>query len=156
MRLLPVLAVLALAVTPAAKAVSTFSLPSGRLMCMYTAAGEYGGTAAERLECQIRNPTYATPRLRSQDKRPNGLPSSATTCKNGFPHGDYLALKATGEAYWACHSEPLMPLDGHRTLAYGKTWRGGTLTCTSSTSGIRCHNKAGHGFELSRSRYRLF
>jgi len=41
-------------------------------------------------------------------------------------------------------------------LAYGKTWRGGSLSCSSAFTGLTCRSKSGHGFFLSRERWRLF
>ncbi len=41
-------------------------------------------------------------------------------------------------------------------LGYGKTWSGGGLTCTSAREGLTCRNKSGHGFFLSRARWRQF
>jgi uncharacterized protein DUF6636 len=35
-------------------------------------------------------------------------------------------------------------------LAYGRTRRIGPFTCTSRTTGLSCHNRAGHGFTVSR------
>ena len=43
-----------------------------------------------------------------------------------------------------------------KTLAYGKTRKYGSFSCTSQTSGLRCRNRSGHGFSLSRERYKLF
>jgi hypothetical protein len=37
-------------------------------------------------------------------------------------------------------------------LSYGKTRRFGPFTCTSRTTGLSCHSKAGHGFTVSRQR----
>lgn len=112
--------------------------------------------SGEQVECQIQNPTYAKPKLRAQDKAANELAPTATACQDGLPYSDYLILSATGTAVWTCHSEPIVPLDQHQTLAYGKSWSKGGLSCSSSPNGIKCRNKAGHGFELSRSRYKLF
>jgi hypothetical protein len=41
-----------------------------------------------------------------------------------------------------------------KTLPYGKTWRGGGITCTSSAQGLTCRNRSGRGFFLSRERWR--
>ena len=35
-------------------------------------------------------------------------------------------------------------------LDYGSKWRRAGITCRSRTSGLRCHNRKGHGFFLSR------
>jgi len=41
-------------------------------------------------------------------------------------------------------------------LAYGQTWTGGGLRCTSAVAGLTCRNKSGHGFFLSRDSWRAF
>jgi hypothetical protein len=43
-----------------------------------------------------------------------------------------------------------------RTLDYGETYSGYGVHCVSRMSGLRCHNKDGHGFRLSRQRQKLF
>jgi hypothetical protein len=43
-----------------------------------------------------------------------------------------------------------------KVIAYGRTWRGGPFTCSSRTTGLRCSNRAGHGFFLSRQRWSRF
>jgi hypothetical protein len=39
-------------------------------------------------------------------------------------------------------------------LRYGRTYRGFGIRCTSRMSGLRCANRSGHGFTLSRERQR--
>ena len=41
-------------------------------------------------------------------------------------------------------------------LRYGRTYRGFGIRCTSRMSGLRCTNRSGHGFTLSRERQRTF
>ena len=44
-----------------------------------------------------------------------------------------------------------------RVLAYGMTWSGGGgLRCRSAETGLTCRNASGHGFFLSRERWRSF
>jgi hypothetical protein len=43
-----------------------------------------------------------------------------------------------------------------RVLAYGTTWSGGGIRCMSAETGLSCRNKNGHGFFLSRERWRTF
>ncbi len=49
-------------------------------------------------------------------------------------------------------------IDGQpvKTLAYGKSINGTGWTCTSQKTGMRCVNKSGKGFQLSRASQRLF
>jgi hypothetical protein len=41
-------------------------------------------------------------------------------------------------------------------LAYGTTWRKRGFTCRSRFVGLTCRNARGHGFFLSRERWRVF
>jgi hypothetical protein len=43
-----------------------------------------------------------------------------------------------------------------RILGYGRTWQRAGITCVSRTIGLRCTNRAHHGFELARERWRVF
>ena len=69
--------------------------------------------------------------------------------------GNAFNLRATGHASRLCVGDtavdPRSP-----TLAYGRTWSRGGFTCKASTAGLRCTNRSGHGFFLSRSSQRLF
>jgi hypothetical protein len=43
-----------------------------------------------------------------------------------------------------------------RVLRYGTSWKGGGLRCNSAVSGLTClSNVSGHGFFLSRERWRV-
>ncbi|HEX8906675.1 MAG TPA: DUF6636 domain-containing protein, partial [Longimicrobiaceae bacterium] len=68
--------------------------------------------------------------------------------------GDALGLHATGAAYAICHGDTYLG-DG-RVLGYGSTWRRGPFTCLVEASGVTCRNRQGHGFTVSRQRYRYF
>jgi hypothetical protein len=41
-------------------------------------------------------------------------------------------------------------------LGYGKAWTRGGISCTSAATGLTCRNVDGHGFFLSRRRWRVF
>jgi hypothetical protein len=43
-----------------------------------------------------------------------------------------------------------------RVLAYGNTWRRGGFRCSSAKTGLRCRNKDGRGFSLSRETWKRF
>jgi hypothetical protein len=43
-----------------------------------------------------------------------------------------------------------------KVLAYGRTRTLGPFRCLSRASGLRCATAAGHGFEVSRTRQRVF
>ncbi|MEA2126079.1 MAG: hypothetical protein QOI80_2861 [Solirubrobacteraceae bacterium] len=53
------------------------------------------------------------------------------------------------------HVQANAPSEG-RTLGYGETFSGHGVRCTSKAGGLRCHNRDGHGFKLSRARQRVF
>ena len=57
-----------------------------------------------------------------------------------------------GALEWVFTSMPAKP----PVLAYGRTWRGGVFTCLSQAIGLRCSNRVGHGFFLSRERWYRF
>jgi hypothetical protein len=58
-------------------------------------------------------------------------------------------MAVTGRVHVTCHGDTA--IDPHaRVLRYGTTWRGGGFTCTSKTTGLRCRNRSGHGFFMSR------
>ena len=44
----------------------------------------------------------------------------------------------------------------YKVLAYGRTWRLRTFTCTSRRTGLTCVNAAGHGLFLSRASWRVW
>jgi hypothetical protein len=43
-----------------------------------------------------------------------------------------------------------------KVIPYGASWRLGPFRCTSRRAGLRCTNRDGHGFFLSRARSRRF
>ncbi|GGJ83811.1 DUF6636 domain-containing protein [Deinococcus aquiradiocola] len=114
--------------------VTGFRLPSGRLACQYDATS---GPASIR--CDVLGATFKAP-------RPADCP---------LDWGDSLGLRASGRPYFVCHGDTVLDPSAP-VLPYGVVWRKGNLTCRSSTAGVRCTNRSGHGFELARARYRLF
>jgi hypothetical protein len=62
--------------------------------------------------------------------------------------GGYQA-GATGRAQKVCAGDTVLSPNA-RIVRYGTTWHGGPFTCKSSSSGLRCKNRSGHGFFLSR------
>ena len=114
-----------------------FATPSGNIRCFWTA--RQGGV----VECTIDS----------------GLkpPAPRGTCdldQNG------LVLHATGGATPDCRGDPTPAgLDPKiPALPYGKIWHrlGFSLVCTSRVTGLTCRNLTGHGFFLSRERWRTF
>jgi len=113
-------------------AITTFRTPSGNIGCVY-ASGLPG--AQTSLRCDIRSllkPKPAKPR----------------NCHLDW--GDSYELPKTGRTLVTCHGDTT--LDPHApVLAYGKTWRRNGFTCVSKSAGLRCSNRGGHGFFMSRA-----
>jgi hypothetical protein len=70
-------------------------------------------------------------------------------------HG--FELSARGKGQIVCSGGALiMGRVSYTTLAYGRTWRHGSFTCTSRVTGLTCTNRAGHGLFISRASWRTF
>jgi hypothetical protein len=107
-----------------------FRMPSGNIGCAYAARGA-------TLRCDILSGLRPEPRGR---------------CELDWTG---LTVAATGRARPQCAGDTAVDLRSP-VLRYGRTWRRGGITCRSATTGLRCSNRAGHGFFLSRARWRLF
>jgi hypothetical protein len=133
--LLCALALGAAAATAGARAarIVFFKTPSGNIGCIASIDPEY-------LRCDIRSGLQ--PR-----------PPEPKDCHLGW--GDSLSMSRTGRAGYVCHGDTVF--DPHaRALAYGSTFTFASFRCTSRTAGLTCRNAAGHGWFLSRKRYRRF
>jgi Family of unknown function (DUF6636) len=125
---------LAAGVAPAARDASgayTFRMPSGNIFCAY----EHYSFAPIDLRCEIRSGVKPLPR------RPKA-------CGDADWGGGY-SMRRTGRAYVLCITDTIYDPTA-KVFAYGTTWRGGGFICTSRTTGLRCTNRARHGFFLSR------
>ena len=109
----------------------TFRMPSGNIYCAY----EHYDFAPFDLRCEIRS-------------RVKPLPPRPKTCGDAVWGAGY-SMRQTGRAFVLCISDTIFDPKA-KVLAYGTTWRGGGFTCTSKTTGLRCTNRSGHGFFLSR------
>ena len=109
-----------------------FRTPSGNIQCGYTS----GGGFKPELRCEIRSGVVP-------------LPPKPKSCE--FDWGAGYFLGPTGRAQILCISDTIQ-VRSPPVLAYGRTWRGGPFTCVSRTIGLRCSNRAGRGFFLSRER----
>jgi uncharacterized protein DUF6636 len=120
-----------------------FKTPSGNIVCGYGIAPS--GEAS--MECGIKS----------------GLkpPPKPVHCGAGDPNDKRVSLRDTGRAVpvlCAGDPGPLLPQiqAKARVLTYGSTTRIGAISCTSETTGLTCRNRSGHGFFLSRERWRTF
>jgi hypothetical protein len=120
-----------------------FKTPSGNIVC-YHAPGRVDMSTAF-VACGIKS------KLRP--------PPPRKPCVDGGYAGDRITLMERGRpSVPACAGDPgaLVGERAARVLAYGRTWRGDGLRCSSAFTGLTCRNRIGHGFFLSRERYRLF
>jgi hypothetical protein len=120
--------VLALVLTPSASAKFVFlQTPSHNIACAYS-------TSPANLRCDILSGLKPVP------KKP-------PECQNDWQFG--YQIDSTGRARKVCAGDSVYSPSA-KVIRYGTTWRGGPFTCKSSTSGLRCRNRSGHGFFLSR------
>ena len=121
-----------------------FKTPSSNIVCDYFI--HIGSRASEsNVGCVIKSGLRPAP-----PRRP---------CQDGGYAGDRVYLGVTGGVQVpSCAGDPgpYVNVDRARVLAYGKTWSGGGFRCTSALTGLTCRNKSGHGFFLSRERWRRF
>jgi hypothetical protein len=120
-----------------------FKTPSGNIVCFHSP----GPADMPRvfLGCGIKSGLKPPP-----PRRP---------CREGGYAGDRVELLATGRVHVPpCAGDPgaLVGERSARVLGYGKTWSGGGIRCTSAVAGLTCRNRSGHGFFLSRERWRAF
>ena len=127
--------------TREARSIGYFKTPSGNIVCGHSVAASARETS---VECGIRS----------------GLkPAPPNTCTDLDYSGKRVGLTALGRAVpVVCAGDPgpFLFASRARVLAYGRTWRGGGIVCTSRRIGLTCRNRRGHGFFLSRARWRSF
>jgi len=124
---------LALVAVPAARAVVLqFRTPSGNIGCAYAT----GLRQKPSLRCDIRSG------LKPKPARPKNC---------DLDWGDSYELGATGRAFVTCHGDTAIDPRSH-ALRYGSTWKKNGFVCTSKRVGLRCRNRSGHGFFMSRGR----
>ncbi len=136
-------------VTPPTSSVTNdrFKTPSGNIVCEYFFNFQQTpGTRPESvIRCGIHSGLKPPPPLRP--------------CREGDYTDKFVGLSTTGSVFvQACAGDP-GPFVGEgstRVLAYGKTWSGGGLRCSSAATGLTCRNTSGHGFSLNRERWRSF
>jgi hypothetical protein len=113
--------------------VSFFRTPSGNIGCVYSTAG-IAGHMRSLVRCDIRS----------------GLkPRSPRPANCDLDYGDSYEVATTGRTVIVCHGDTAIDPRA-RVVAYGNVWRRGGLSCSSKATGLRCSNRSGHGFFLSR------
>jgi hypothetical protein len=122
---------IALALPTSAFGLTTFRSPSGNIGCAMDRS--FG------VRCDIA-------------KRDWPLPRKPASCD--LDYGQGVSVGSRGRAYFVCAGDTV--LGARRVLAYGRTVVVGRYSCTSAVGGMACRNRtSGHGFTLSRQRYRL-
>jgi uncharacterized protein DUF6636 len=126
--------------------VGTFRTPSGNIVCQHYVPFKTAETVAVRpsVECGIRSGLVGV--------RP------ARSCAGGDPIVNRVFLSDRGRGVRVrCAGDPGPFLATTApVLAYGKAWRSGGIACASARTGLTCTNRDGHGFFLSRQRWRMF
>ncbi|MEI4472604.1 DUF6636 domain-containing protein [Frigidibacter sp. MR17.24] len=131
-----VVAATVLAAGPAAADVFTFETPSENIQC--SAGVEADGSDVICIIIERAGPPAAP--------RPAG-------CVSDWGHK--FAMTDRGPVQMLC--EPLdRSRDGFDTAGYGVTAQFGAISCLSSREGLRCANRDGHGFFLSRRSQQVF
>jgi Family of unknown function (DUF6636) len=115
-----------------AAAENSFRTPSKQIYCQY-------GTQSAFLRCDVNFKTRFTHRPR--------------WCHFGW--GNSFGVHATGRASVLCVSDSVYSPTA-KVILYGATRHYGPFACTSKRTGLRCRNRRGHGFQLSRDQQTLF
>ena len=123
----------------ATNAPAYFETPSGNIACAWFA--DFDQPSRTFLRCEVIS------LLRPMPKRPS-------SCDVDWGYG--LSLASTGRASVLCAGDTIRRTGRRAVLAYGTTWRKRGFTCRSESVGLTCRNAAGHGFFLSRERWRRF
>jgi hypothetical protein len=107
-------------------------MPSRNIGCIFSRSPQY-------VRCDVRTG------LRPPPPRPKN-------CDLDWAYG--LEMTVTSRAHTFCAGDTA--LGQGPVLAYGATLKILGFTCSSQRVGLRCANRAGHGFFLSRERWRTF
>jgi hypothetical protein len=125
---------------PAAK-YGSFKTPSRDIVCGWSVVPS--GEAS--VECGIKS-----------GLRP---PPTRVRCTAGDPNDKRVSLTAAGRTVpVTCAGDPgpFLAEAKATVLGYGQSWSAGGISCASEVAGLTCRNRVGHGFFLSRERWRAF
>jgi hypothetical protein len=124
-----------------------------------TQAGEFKFTykdfrmPSNNIGCAYHDSTEDKPSLRCDILQSSDKPAKPKSCD--LDYGSAYAMNRRSSVRTLCHGDTVMNRDAP-VLPYGHTKKIGGFTCKSKTSGLRCRNKADHGFFLSRERIDVF
>jgi hypothetical protein len=125
-------AVLLLALAGSANgAIFLFRMPSSNIGCAYS---NEPGSGGPNLRCDILSGLKPAP------SKPAG-------CKLDWKYG--YRIRPTGKALKVCAGDTTVDRRA-KALRYGHRWRAGGFNCLSRKVGLRCTNRSGHGFFLSK------
>jgi hypothetical protein len=116
-----------------------FETPSRNIACGWFA--DSSKRSRTYLRCEIRSLLSPMPR------RP-------ASCDVDWGYG--MSIANTGGASVLCAGDTVRRQGSQSILAYGATWRRRGFACTSASAGLTCRNTSGHGFFLSRERWKRF
>jgi hypothetical protein len=112
-------------------AVYVFRMPSSNIGCVFSSDPGFGGPY---LRCDILSGLKPAP------ARPKG-------CTLDWKYG--YRMRPIGRARTVCAGDTAVDRRA-RAIPYGHRWSRGGFTCLSRRIGLRCRNRSGHGFFLSR------
>jgi hypothetical protein len=120
---------------------SYFRGPGGNVVCGYFS----GSGVTPLLECGV------PAGLKPPPPRP-----TASDCHDLDFASNRVRLRASGRIVGFCSGDVgvLAELKTAPVLAYGTSFHRGAITCSSSVAWLKCVNGSGHGFSLSRLRWR--
>jgi hypothetical protein len=116
---------------PAQALVLQFRTPSSNIGCIFSSEPGDGGPY---LRCDILSG------LKPKPARPKG-------CTLDWTFG--YELNARGRARIVCAGDTAVNRRA-KALRYGSKWSRGGFSCASRRTGLRCRNRSGHGFFLSK------
>jgi hypothetical protein len=112
-------------------ALITVRTPTTNIGCLYSSEPGFGGP---ELRCDILSGLKPAP------TRPKG-------CTLDWKYG--FRIHPTGPALKVCAGDTAVNRRA-KAVPYGAKWARGGFTCLSRRTGLRCHNRSGHGFLLSK------
>jgi hypothetical protein len=124
---------LAVGATSAEARYVDFVMPSGNIGCGFT------NEPSRYLRCDI---------LQSSD-----MPARPRSCDLDYGHA--YGMSRRGKSRVLCAGDTVVNRNAP-VLDYGETKRIGGFKCKSKMTGLRCKNRSGHGWFLSRARIDRF
>ncbi len=126
----------AIGLAPAvASATDSFQTPSGNIHCLVFTEAD----GQNSLRCDVL-----------ENKAP--IPPQPADCPLDWGHVFTMGSRQPGA--FACAADTISD-PSNPVLPYGRVWNRGGFRCEATTDRLRCENRAGHNWELSRDRQRL-